>query len=134
LLADASPEMIYLIDTQGYVKYINPSAAKNLDQNPENIIGKHLTQLFPEELAHKHLRDVQKVIDSRQVFKGTVLEPFPIGEIWIDVTLTPVIDGENNVVGVLGLSNDVTPRKTAEEALKKARLCFVRNSNLGTLE
>jgi PAS domain S-box-containing protein len=133
LLADASPEMIYLIDTQGYVKYINPSAAKNLDQNPENIIGKHLTQLFPEELAHKHLRDVQKVIDSRQVFKGTVLEPFPIGEIWIDVTLTPVIDGENNVVGVLGLSNDVTPRKTAEEALKESEALFRSQFEFGNI-
>jgi PAS domain S-box-containing protein len=133
MLADTSPEMIYLIDTRGYVKYINPSAARSLAMSPENVIDKHLMELFPRESAQKHLRAIQNVITKRQVFKGTILEPFPIGEIWIDVLLTPIIDKENNVVGVLGLSNDVTQRKNAEEALKESEALFRSQFEFGNI-
>lgn len=133
MLADTSPEMIYLIDTHGYVKYINPSAAKSLAMNPKDATNKHLMGLFPKELAQKHLRVVQTVIATREVFKGTILEPFPVGEIWIDVLLTPIIDKDNNVVGVLGLSNDVTQRKNAEEALKESEALFRSQFEYGNI-
>jgi PAS domain S-box-containing protein len=133
MLADTSPEMIYLVDTQGYVKYLNPSAAKSLGMCPENALNKHLTELFPKELAQKHLWAIQNVITTRQAYKGTILEPFPIGKIWIDVLLTPIIDREGNVVGVLGLSNDVTQRKNAEEALKESEALFRSQFEYGNI-
>jgi signal transduction histidine kinase len=41
-------------------------------------------------------------------------------ELWMNLSLTPRFDEENNVIGVLGIGKDITDSKLAEEALKKA--------------
>jgi PAS domain S-box-containing protein len=133
MLADTSPEMIYLVDTGGYVQYVNPSAASRMARKLENIIGKHLSDLFSKESASGHCKAIQNVILTRQVHKGEILEDFPIGKLWIDVLLSPVIDKNNSVIGVLGLSNDITSRKNAEEALKESEALFRSQFEFGNI-
>ena len=36
----------------------------------------------------------------------------------LDTTKTPMYDGENNLIGVLGIGRDITVRKKTEEALR----------------
>lgn len=124
LLADTSPEMIYLVDPEGRVQYVNRLSARVFRTTPENLVGKHLTDLFPPDVARHHLEAIRTVISTRQpsIYEGT--EVLPSGKIWIDVRLSPMIDNENRVIGVLGLSNDITQRKSAEEALRQSEVRF----------
>jgi PAS domain S-box-containing protein len=133
LLADTSPEMIYMVDTNGYLKYVNPSAAQRLDKKPEEIIDRHLAAFFSQESAANHLRAIQNVISTQKVYKSEILEQFPSGKLWIDVLLSPVIGKDNNVIGVLGLSNDITLRKNAEEALMESEALFRSQFEYGNI-
>jgi PAS domain S-box-containing protein len=115
LLAETSPEMIYLIDNDGYVKYVNQTAARQFHAAPDELAGKHLSEIFSPETVKNHLNAIRKVVADRKVIRREITEEFPVGSVSIDVRLAPVINNHDQVIGVLGLSNDITPRKQAEE-------------------
>ena len=119
LLAELSPEMIYLIDQKGNILYINSVAAAPLHLDAYKVIGMHLTEIFPPAIAQEHLVKINKVFETKQNFQEEIEETFPSGKIWIDVRLSPLINGHGNVIAVLGLSNDITARKRAEEKSRK---------------
>ncbi|MGA2917388.1 PAS domain-containing sensor histidine kinase [Methanoregula sp.] len=114
ILADISPEMIYLIDNDGYVKYINQAAARQLHAAPDDLVGKHLSGIFPAETAQNHLGGIRKVAADRRALCLEIPEDFPTGRVYIEARLVPVINNQNRVIGVLGISNDITRRKMAE--------------------
>ena len=115
LLADASPEMVYMVDTEGCVRYVNKEAARQFRASPSDLVGKPLSDLFPPEMAERHMEAIRKVATTRQTIIGELVEDFPEGRVCIEARLTPVIDDQDRVVGVLGLSNDITQRKQVEE-------------------
>ncbi|MFY9151476.1 MAG: PAS domain-containing sensor histidine kinase [Prolixibacteraceae bacterium] len=117
LLAESSPEMIYLIDPKGYVTYVNKVAAAQFHAPARELVGKHLKEIFPPDLAQQNLSEIQNVIETKSYFQNEVEMVFPTGNRWVDARLTPVLDEKNNVIGVLGLSYDITERKKAEEKI-----------------
>jgi PAS domain S-box-containing protein len=117
LLAENSPAMIYVVDNNGYIRYVNSVAARYLKTRPDTIIGKNLQDIFPAHLAQQHIDVIRQVIDSKTLVHREIQEEFPTGTLWIDVRLAPITDHTGRVVAVLGLSNDITKHKQAEEAL-----------------
>ena len=124
LLAELSPEMIYLIDKEGYLLYCNSAAAAVLNLEPEILKGKHLTEIFPPEIAKSHLAQINDVFKNRQKIFREIEEPFSVGNVWIDVRLSPLLDEKGDVVVVLGLSNDITMRKREEKKLRESQMLF----------
>ncbi len=116
-LAESSPEMIYLIGANGVVEYVNSTALARFDRPREEVVGKHLTALYPAEMAERHLRAVRAVIDTGRTLTSELVESFPTGPCWIDARLAPVRDAAGAIVGVLGLSEDISRRKKLEEEL-----------------
>ncbi|MGA2919257.1 PAS domain S-box protein [Methanoregula sp.] len=117
LLAENSPDMIYFIDADGFVRYVNEFAAISMRARPGDLVGKHVNELFSPEIAGPHLEEILKVIANRQPSHREIFEILPAGGIWLDVHLSPLIDETGTVLGVLGLSHDISERKNAEEAL-----------------
>ncbi|NMB75484.1 MAG: PAS domain S-box protein [Myxococcales bacterium] len=118
-LAESSPEMIYLIDEQGFVKYLNPTAAAMFPGGAAAVAGKHLSELYLPEFAKRHLQAIRAVISSGKTFSSELLERFPGQDRWIDARLSPVRNREGKITEVLGLSQDITERKRAEQALNE---------------
>jgi PAS domain S-box-containing protein len=124
LLADTSPEFIYLVNPEGCIQYVNSSAARGFKTTPEELVGKHVSDLFPPDIALQHLEAIHKVISTRQPSTHEIADVLPSGKIWIEVRLSPVFDREDRVIGVLGLSNDITQRKCTEDALRESEVRF----------
>jgi len=132
LISENSPDMIFFVDPEGYVRYVNTLAAKAMRAEPSVIIGKKLTDLFTSGPALQHAESIRGVMNTRTPVRREMYEELPLGGIWIDVRLSPVIDGTGRVLGVLGLSHDISDRKQAEEALRESELKYrvlVENSH-----
>jgi PAS domain S-box-containing protein len=114
-LAESSPEMIYVVDKQGVVQYVNPAGLAQFEGGEAAVIGKHLRDLYPPALAQRHLKAIAAVVDTGRPLKSELLEQFPGGARWIDARLSPIRDAAGVITGVLGMSQDVTERKLAEE-------------------
>ncbi|MCX6221692.1 MAG: PAS domain S-box protein [Bacteroidia bacterium] len=119
LLTELSPEMIFLIDEDGYILYVNSIAAASLKAKATDVIGKHLTDVYSYEVAQTHIAAIKQVFINKQKIKSEILEKFPLGEVWIDVSLSPLCNEKDEIIAVLGLSNDITARKATEEKLRK---------------
>ena len=119
LLAESSPEMIYLVDVNGYVLYVNERAATQFNSTVNEITGKHLKDIFSPELAKRNLAGIDNVIKSGHPVVSEVEIEFPAGKVWVEAKLNPVFNN-NRVVSVLGLSTDITKRKLFEAKLKES--------------
>ncbi|MBN1130714.1 MAG: PAS domain S-box protein, partial [Chitinispirillaceae bacterium] len=71
-------------------------------------------------VAARHLGAIASVIKTGKPLSAEILEPFPGGMCWIDARLAPVRDGSGAIIGILGLSQDITERKRMEQELKKS--------------
>jgi PAS domain S-box-containing protein len=119
LLAENSPEMIYIVDANGCVRYVNSVAARQFNAPPDAITGKHLSAIFPAPVAQQHLDVIRQVISSKKPIHRETQEETSAGALWTEVHLAPIIDQTGTVVAVLGLSNDITERRRTEEALRR---------------
>ena len=75
---------------------------------------------------------IRNVITTRTPFQGESLMTLPTGSVWLDVRIVPLMDESGTVLGVLGLSYDITDRKATENALRESETKYrtlVENSH-----
>ena len=80
--------------------------------------------LFPQEIADQFYADEQTIITSGLAIINKEEQTIDLvtGQpIWFLTTKVPFRDSQGNIVGVVGLSRDITDRKREEEELKKAK-------------
>jgi PAS domain S-box-containing protein len=119
-LAETSPEMIYLIGSDGIVRYINSAAARMFPPKFGSVIGKHLNDIYPPDIAAGHLRAIRGVAATGRAISTELKEFFPERECWIDARLSPVRNSGGDIIAVLGLSQDITERKLVEKELRES--------------
>jgi PAS domain S-box-containing protein len=122
-LLEAVPEAVLAVDEGGRIRIVNRAAEELFGYTPEELVGQAAETLVPERLRAVHARDREAYAASpRQRPMGTGLEflgrrkdgaEFPA-----DIILSPVPVGRASFV--LALVLDLTARKRAEEALRKA--------------
>ena len=115
-IAGAAGDLIFSINADGEVGFVNEAAARALHSTPEQVIGKPLRDLFPAETFESYWRDLQKVFESGEPLYAEAPAHFPHGsEIWLGTWLVPLRDAGGNVAAVMGDARDITGRKQAEE-------------------
>jgi PAS domain S-box-containing protein len=116
-LAESAEDVIFILDSEGHLRYINQFGAIQLGGNPGKIIGKTLSQLFLQEVAEKQMLALKTVLESRKPFFHEINMVLPTGDIYSDVRLIPILAQSGEVQSVMGIARDITERKRAEEAL-----------------
>ena len=120
-ILDSVPATIWYKDTQNRLIRVNRAAAEAMGMKPEDIEGKDVHQLFPNE-AEKYYRDDLEVIESGNPKWGIVEQmKVPSGEMrWVHTDKVPYRDQQGNIIGVIAFAVDITEHKQAEEMLQKA--------------
>jgi PAS domain S-box-containing protein len=114
-LAEASPDMIYVIDRDFRVEFVNSKGAAAFATTSEAMIGASILDVFPPALAARHKAAVERVLATGEPLVSEVEERFPTGPRWIDARLRPILDETGRPRAVIGVSTDIGARK-AEEA------------------
>ncbi|MFN8373784.1 MAG: PAS domain-containing protein [Anaerolineae bacterium] len=134
-LIDSVPDMLYAKDTEGRFLLNNYAYAQLVgEDSPDALRGKTDFNYFPETLAQQYREN------ERAVLGGQVLdteETFVTGDgtkRWMHVTKVPYRDAQGSVIGLVGVSRDITERKAMEESVKaKERLLRVVIDNVPAL-
>jgi len=124
LIIDNIPQQVFWKDTnlvfQGCNK--NWSNAAQIE-SPEAVVG--LTDY--DLTTNREIADFYRSQDRQIIERGTpelhVIQtkqkPSADGQtIWLDTNKIPIHDSKGNVIGILGVLEDITQRKQAEEALR----------------
>jgi PAS domain S-box-containing protein len=120
-LMESLPHKVFFKDLDGRFVKVNAEFAKLFNTTPDKLVGKADFDLVPHELAVKYRADDQRVVRSRTAV--TLVEPNDVGSgrRFVEVSKAPVVDERDEVVGVLGIFQDVTGRVRAESELRQSR-------------
>ena len=119
-LADEAEDLIYIINRDDTVGYVNRYAAKMIGRRKEEIIGRPRTALFPGPEGERQYQSLRRVFESGVPLHIESRIPMPSGETWQNTHLIPLKDPEGTITAILGISRDVTGMKETEEALRRS--------------
>ncbi len=135
-LVENLPVSLIRKDMDGRLVFANRPVCEEYGLTLGELTGKNDFDFFPEELARKYRADDRRVIESREVFEDVEAHRTPDGQ-WqyAHVIKAPVIDSDDQVVGVQAVFWDETDRKRAEEELKssEARKRAIFETSLNSL-
>lgn len=117
LLSETSRDLIFIIDSDLHVQYINHYAAESLGKIPADITGKHIKELYTPETYEMQKRHVMMVFESGKAFSFEDRIKLFKREAWVNTQLVPMKSLDGEVTAIMGVSRDITGRKMVEAAL-----------------
>ncbi|HCY75120.1 MAG TPA: hypothetical protein DHV28_04310 [Ignavibacteriales bacterium] len=114
-------QAVVATDLQGSVIYWNKGAEEIYGWSSAEAMGKSIVALTPTEHAKEYAIEIMKALSEGKSWSGEFLVKRKDGSIFpAYVTDTPIIDSDGKLIGIIGISNDITERKQAEEALQES--------------
>lgn len=137
-LIDNSADAIITSDTEGLITSWNKGAERIYGWTEEEVLGK-LLPMVPQFLIEEEKGLTGRVIQKETIRKETLRQTKDGRLIEISLTLSPIIDSSGNVIGISGISRDISERKRIERELVKKhqeleRLFFINSVVRSTLE
>ncbi len=119
-LIASSPDHIYFKDLASRFLRINEAHAVALGlRTPAEAVGKTDFDFFGEDHGVQAYEDEQAILKTGQPLIDKVeREDWPDGRVtWVSTTKMPLRDGDGRVIGLMGISRDITERKRGEAEL-----------------
>ena len=122
LVNNSSIDSIYSYDVHSRFTTANDALCRVLGRTQEDIIGKSHADLgFSEENVREWAELHRQVIEHDESVRAETSAPASDGKIHAyEVILNPIHDGIGNIVGISGITRDITDRKQLEEARTRA--------------
>lgn len=121
VLIQAIPDVVFFKDAQRHNVTVNRTCENLMGLTQEEIVGKTDEQLLPADLAEYCRKSDEEVLTKHETLR---FEEQTIGKkgerIFFETIKAPVYDSQGNVVGLVGVSRDVTERKQMEETLHES--------------
>lgn len=134
-LAEFSKTVIWETDRAGLITYISNTTSQVLGYSPDQIIRKvTLYDLYDIKMAHQR-KDLDAAIFS--ITNGmeqydAKLRHKENKTVWVNRTITPILDAQGVCTGYRGSDTDISERKFAEEQFKQFKI-ISDQSNHGTV-
>nr|WP_017662039.1 adenylate/guanylate cyclase domain-containing protein [Baaleninema simplex] len=124
LILDNIPQQVFWKDTDLVFLGCNQNWADAAQlSSPDEVVGKTDYDMFADPAIADQFREQdRKIIDSDTPelhIVATKQKTGPDGKrVWLDINKLPIHNEKGEVIGILGVLDDITQRKLADEALK----------------
>src|SRR5882724_5209480 len=121
---DAAPDAMIIIDASGSILFVNRQVCALFGYEHDEIIGLKIEHLLPERFRTRHVGHRDRYVSAVRVRPmGAGLDLYARRkngtEFPVEISLSPIVDGENTLVAAA--IRDSTDRKRAKAELIVAR-------------
>lgn len=117
-LIDSLPDPIFVKDRAGRYLLVNQSYARFLgSDSPATIVGKTVFDIYPEQRAAEYHATDQAVLHTGQTLANQEgsLTDLEGKQIHYLITKAPLRNEQAEIIGIVGISHDITERKQMEQ-------------------
>lgn len=121
---DASVDFVYIKDLEGKYIAMNAAGAHSLGLSPDQVTGKSDRELFGAETALRWAAEDRQLLLQRRsmsVKDAVVLDGH---QMFLHTVKAPWLDASGEIIGIVGVTRDVTDSKLAEKALRTVESRF----------
>jgi PAS domain S-box-containing protein len=121
-IVESSDDAILGKDTNGVIMSWNQSAERLFGYRAQEIIGESVTRLIPPDRYDEESNILQRIRRGERVDHYETVRVHKDGtSVPISLTVSPIRDRNNKIVGASSIARDITERKQTEAALRKVR-------------
>ncbi len=118
------------VDCQGIIISWNVTAKDMFQAEPQQMLGKHIEIIIPENRRRLVERLIEKTVSERAINEFEIEHRLPGGRIaTLAAVITPVTDPEGELLGMAVWIRDITNRKLLQQQLAESE----KMASLGTL-
>ena len=115
----AMTDIVLVLDAEGRYVRIAPTNPVNLYRPAEELLGKKVQDVLPEEDAEKILHQIRLSLESHQAINFEYKLVIGPREVWFDSTISPLTEDT-----VFWIAHDITERRQAETELIESERKF----------
>ncbi|WP_051379022.1 ATP-binding protein [Derxia gummosa] len=117
------PDLVWLKDLDGRFLACNPEFGRRCGVAPEQIVGRTDFDLVPTAEARSYReRDLEVIAAGRPLTsEESVLHVADGDQRLLQTIKTPMRDADGQLIGVLGVSRDITALRRAEQDMRRSR-------------
>jgi PAS domain S-box-containing protein len=121
-IIDTMPDHIFVKDVKGRYILDNAAHRRYLGVAPDRLIeGTTVADYFPPDAVEQFQADDRTILETGQPILNREVPMVREGVVegWLETTKFPLRDSRGWIVGLVGVSSDITERKRAEEKMKR---------------
>ena len=123
---EATPDAIFVKDLDGRYVIVNQAAARFAGRKAGEMVGKHDLELYPDETARRFMADDQAVLSGGGAMSFEGVATSASGTQAYLVTKGVYRDTTGTVLGIYGISHDITELRKAQDSLEQTRAALFR--------
>jgi PAS domain S-box-containing protein len=120
-ITEGTSELIFAKDLDSRPVFVNEAIAKMYGTTVEQIVGKPEDEFFSDQALKQIIADDQRIIRTGQTETFEEELPASSGTRLFLTTKSPWRDSSGEIVGVIGVSRDITEWKKTQNALHESR-------------
>ncbi|HEX8411256.1 MAG TPA: PAS domain S-box protein [Thermoanaerobaculia bacterium] len=124
LVSSVRDYAIFMLDPEGHIATWNAGAQRLKQYRPEEIIGHHFSEFYPEDAKDKPARELEIARAAGSVEDEGWRIRKDGSRFWANVVITAVYDAQGQLRGFAKVTRDLTERRAAEERLRQNNETF----------
>ncbi|MFN8557716.1 MAG: PAS domain S-box protein [Dehalococcoidia bacterium] len=119
MLTEAANDIVFALDRQNRITFINPAVQRTLGYTPAEVIGRDVLELFTEASRDAVMATASWVITEPQRHTADVEVQTKDGRVVLLEVNTSVLHLGGVAVGIHGIARDTTERRQMEQELRR---------------